>query len=88
MNNPKGFMNIEEKGPKRRPADVRLNDWKEVYIRPDPADVSVQAERCMDCGVAFCHKGCPLGNLIPEWNDDLPVSVARWTPSGWIECAR
>jgi glutamate synthase (NADPH) small chain len=69
MNDPKGFLNIEERKPARRPVEERVGDWKEVYIKPQPTDVSVQAERCMDCGVAFCHKGCPLGNLIPEWND-------------------
>jgi glutamate synthase (NADPH/NADH) small chain len=55
--------------PTRRPVDVRIRDWKEVY-EDFPADhVRDQAGRCMDCGIPFCHNGCPLGNLIPEWND-------------------
>src|SRR3982074_1156761 len=44
-------------------------DWKEVYEAGDPAELRRQAGRCMDCGIPFCHEGCPLGNLIPEWND-------------------
>jgi len=55
--------------PTRRPVEVRLQDWKEVYEDFDPATLRDQASRCMDCGIAFCHGGCPLGNLIPEWND-------------------
>jgi glutamate synthase (NADPH/NADH) small chain len=55
--------------PTRRPVAVRLQDWKEVYEDFPPETLQVQASRCMDCGIAFCHGGCPLGNLIPEWND-------------------
>ncbi|MCW2497301.1 glutamate synthase subunit beta [Jatrophihabitans sp.] len=55
--------------PTRRPVEVRLHDWKEVYEDFDSRTLMVQASRCMDCGIAFCHGGCPLGNLIPEWND-------------------
>ena len=69
MADPKGFINVQRETPKRRPVDVRIQDWKEVY---EPQDFSVlqrQASRCMDCGIPFCHQGCPLGNLIPEWND-------------------
>ncbi|WP_255360422.1 glutamate synthase subunit beta, partial [Frankia sp. EI5c] len=55
--------------PTRRPVDVRLTDWREVYEPfPEPA-LRDQASRCMDCGIPFCHNGCPLGNIIPEWND-------------------
>jgi glutamate synthase (NADPH/NADH) small chain len=55
--------------PARRPVDVRIQDWREVYQDfPAPA-LAAQATRCMDCGIPFCHNGCPLGNLIPEWND-------------------
>jgi glutamate synthase (NADPH/NADH) small chain len=55
--------------PKRRPVDLRLMDWREVY-EDFPSDrLQNQATRCMDCGIPFCHHGCPLGNLIPEWND-------------------
>ena len=55
--------------PERRPVEVRIGDWKEVYGPRDPGALTRQASRCMDCGVPFCHQGCPLGNLIPEWND-------------------
>ena len=58
--------------PPRRPVDVRIQDWKEVYEAPADALLPIiaeQAGRCMDCGIPFCHHGCPLGNLIPEWND-------------------
>jgi glutamate synthase (NADPH/NADH) small chain len=67
---PKGFLKVTERElPKRRPVSVRLMDWKEVYEAGDPTTLRQQAGRCMDCGVPFCHQGCPLGNLIPEWND-------------------
>ncbi|NQX10472.1 glutamate synthase subunit beta [Microbacteriaceae bacterium VKM Ac-2855] len=70
MADPKGFLKVQEREtPKRRPVSVRLMDWKEVYEQGDPAELRRQAGRCMDCGIPFCHKGCPLGNLIPEWND-------------------
>jgi glutamate synthase (NADPH/NADH) small chain len=67
---PKGFLKTQERElPKRRPVPVRIMDWKEVYESQDPAQLRRQAGRCMDCGIPFCHQGCPLGNLIPEWND-------------------
>ena len=70
MADPRGFLKITNRETaKRRPVDIRIRDWKEVYEPRDPAVVSSQASRCMDCGVPFCHQGCPLGNLIPEWND-------------------
>ncbi len=69
MADPKGFMKIKRDTPTRRPVDVRIKDWKEVYQEQDFADLQKQASRCMDCGIPFCHNGCPLGNLIPEWND-------------------
>jgi glutamate synthase (NADPH/NADH) small chain len=70
MADPKGFLKVQERElPKRRPVPVRIMDWKEVYEQQDPAQLRRQAGRCMDCGVPFCHHGCPLGNLIPEWND-------------------
>ncbi len=69
MADPKGFLEHTRELPKRRPVDVRIRDWKEVY-EDFPADhLHDQAARCMDCGIPFCHNGCPLGNLIPEWND-------------------
>ena len=69
MADPKGFLTTSRQTPKRRPVDVRIKDWKEVYEAQDFADLQKQAGRCMDCGIPFCHQGCPLGNLIPEWND-------------------
>jgi len=62
--------------PKRRPVPLRLRDWNEVYEDFDHEDLRHQASRCMDCGIPFCHNGCPLGNLIPEWND--LVHQDRW----------
>src|SRR5947207_13042516 len=64
-----GFLRWSRETPTRRPVQVRLRDWKEVY-EPFDRDVLVhQAGRCMDCGIPFCNHGCPLGNLIPDWND-------------------
>ena len=70
MADPRGFLKTtERKTAERRPIPVRIMDWKEVYERRNSETVQNQARRCMDCGVPFCHHGCPLGNLIPEWND-------------------
>jgi len=67
---PRGFLSTRERElPRRRPVPVRLMDWHEVYEQQDVAQVQRQAGRCMDCGIPFCHNGCPLGNRIPEWND-------------------
>jgi glutamate synthase (NADPH/NADH) small chain len=64
-----GFLTWERQTPKRRPIPVRILDWQEVY-EPFPEEaVRHQAGRCMDCGIPFCNNGCPLGNLIPDWND-------------------
>ena len=64
-----GFLEIKRKKWPTRPVDERLRDWKEVYL-PFPGDeLKKQAARCMDCGIPFCHQGCPLGNIIPDWND-------------------
>ncbi len=64
-----GFLRHDREGPARRPVALRVRDWREVY-QPYPAErLQVQAARCMDCGIPFCHEGCPLGNLIPDWND-------------------
>ncbi|MBV9934140.1 MAG: glutamate synthase subunit beta [Actinobacteria bacterium] len=64
-----GFMEHRRELPRRRPVPVRLRDWKEVY-EPFPEEATkVQGARCMDCGIPFCNQGCPLGNLIPDWND-------------------
>ena len=70
MADPKGFLNTTvRETPARRPVPIRLMDYKEVYEKGDVAVLKRQAGRCMDCGIPFCHQGCPLGNLIPEWND-------------------
>ena len=72
MADPKGFLkHTERELPERRPVDLRIMDWKEVYestTLPEE-ELRTQASRCMNCGIPFCHKGCPLGNIIPEWND-------------------
>ena len=64
-----GFLKWERSGPKRRPVELRLKDWKEVYEPFEAEKLNAQAGRCMDCGIPFCNNGCPLGNLIPDWND-------------------
>ena len=71
MADPKGFLTTPRQTPTRRPVDVRILDWKEVYETQDLGELKKQAGRCMDCGIPFCHEGCPLGNLIPEWNDRI-----------------
>ena len=69
MGDPKGFLTTPREAPTRRPVDLRLTDWREVYEDFPRATLERQAGRCMNCGIPFCHQGCPLGNLIPEWND-------------------
>ena len=70
MADPRGFIKITDReSALRRPVPVRIRDWKEVYAERNSEVVKRQASRCMDCGIPFCHQGCPLGNLIPEWND-------------------
>src|SRR5690348_12859360 len=73
MADPKGFLNHGREVGARRPIDERVADWSEVYeggpARPLLPIIRTQASRCMDCGIPFCHQGCPLGNIIPEWND-------------------
>jgi len=64
-----GFMRYDRRLPARRPVPVRIRDWKEVYPAAPDELVVEQASRCMDCGIPFCHDGCPLGNRIPDWND-------------------
>ncbi len=76
MGKPTGFIEIHRKKHPTRPVAERLHDWREVYLPyPEPA-LRDQAARCMDCGIPFCHNGCPLGNLIPDWND--LVYRERW----------
>ena len=77
MADPSGFLKYPRREtPKRRPVPLRLRDWNEVYEDFDHEALQHQAARCMDCGIPFCHNGCPLGNLIPEWND--LVHQDRW----------
>src|SRR5882672_5528209 len=64
-----GFIEIQRKRQPHRPVEERLHDWREVYVPYGEGDLRGQASRCMDCGIPFCHQGCPLGNLIPDWND-------------------
>jgi len=82
MGDPKGFITTPRELPQRRAVDVRIQDWKEVYEPQSFEHLQKQAGRCMDCGIPFCHQGCPLGNLIPEWNDlihrgDKNEAIAR-----------
>jgi glutamate synthase (NADPH) small chain len=86
---PNGFLRYQRADAAKRPVDERLGDWGEVYAALDPSarrrQTSTQAARCMDCGIPFCHSGtagCPLGNLVPEWNDlarrgDWPAASQR-----------
>ena len=69
MGKPTGFMEFPREVPTRRPVRERITDWKEVYEPFSPQRLEEQAARCMDCGIPFCNDGCPLGNLIPDWND-------------------
>ncbi|MDQ4500932.1 glutamate synthase subunit beta [Sinomonas sp. ASV322] len=70
MADPRGFLKVRQRETQpRRPVPVRIMDWKEVYEAQENGVLKRQASRCMDCGIPFCHHGCPLGNLIPEWND-------------------
>ena len=69
MADPRGFLVHDRELPSRRPVPVRLRDWREVYEPFGEEKLRNQASRCMDCGIPFCNSGCPLGNLIPDWND-------------------
>jgi glutamate synthase (NADPH/NADH) small chain len=71
-----GFMEIAREVPARRPVEVRVNDWFEIYQDFPNENVQAQGARCMDCGIPFCHTGCPLNNIIPDWND--LVYRGRW----------
>jgi glutamate synthase (NADPH/NADH) small chain len=66
---PTGFLKHKKATPERRPVEERIHDWKDVYKQFPIESLQTQATRCMDCGIPFCHNGCPLGNIIPEWND-------------------
>jgi len=71
-----GFLEYERELPARRPVGERLRDWRELEGKHSDEGLQKQAARCMDCGIPFCHKGCPLGNIIPDWND--LVYRGRW----------
>src|SRR6187397_409949 len=64
-----GFLEIQRQKPPYRPIAERIHDWREVTLPYDGPVLKEQTARCMDCGIPFCHQGCPLGNLIPDWND-------------------
>jgi glutamate synthase (NADPH/NADH) small chain len=64
-----GFLEIKRELAPRRPVEERIQDWRQVYRDPEDQLVQDQGARCMDCGIPFCHTGCPLGNIIPDWND-------------------
>ena len=76
MGNATGFIQIKRTKPHTRPIHLRVKDWQEVYLPTPEKEVRDQGSRCMDCGIPFCHQGCPLGNQIPEWND--LVYRQRW----------
>ena len=76
MGNATGFIQIKRTKPHARPIHLRVKDWQEVYLPTPDKEVRDQGSRCMDCGIPFCHQGCPLGNQIPEWND--LVYRQRW----------
>jgi glutamate synthase (NADPH/NADH) small chain len=76
MADPRGFLNIEQQKPTPRPVHQRIKDYRELYHSMPAESVRAQASRCMDCGIPFCHSGCPLGNMIPDWNE--LVHRNRW----------
>jgi glutamate synthase (NADPH/NADH) small chain len=76
MGNVNGFLQVKRSKPHTRPVMLRVRDWKDVYLPTPEAEVRDQGSRCMDCGIPFCHQGCPLGNHIPDWND--LVYHQRW----------
>ncbi|MGD0676006.1 MAG: glutamate synthase subunit beta [Polyangiaceae bacterium] len=69
MADPKGFLKVARVEEDERPVEERVHDWQEIVLPGSDEQLRDQASRCMDCGIPFCHQGCPLGNLIPEWND-------------------
>src|SRR5262245_54035753 len=69
MADPRGFLTVKRAKTVDRGTDERVGDYREITIEPTPDDLRAQASRCMDCGIPFCHQGCPLGNVIPEFND-------------------
>ena len=86
MGKPTGFLDFQRKEPGYRPSAERQHDWNAVERLPTAADVQEQAARCMDCGVPFCHGcGCPLANIIPEWNDLIRTPEQRAKLTSQIE---
>ena len=69
MGNVNGFIQIKRSKQHSRPVHLRVQDWNDVYLPTPEKEVRDQGSRCMDCGIPFCHQGCPLGNQIPDWND-------------------
>jgi glutamate synthase (NADPH/NADH) small chain len=69
MGDPKGFLKVTRVEEDEREVEQRVHDWNEIVVHATTEQIRDQASRCMDCGIPFCHQGCPLGNLIPEWND-------------------
>ena len=69
MSDPRGFLEVERVNPPGRDPRTRTSDHHEIFLTAGAGQLSEQGRRCMDCGIPFCHNGCPLGNLIPEWND-------------------
>ena len=69
MGKPTGFLEIEREMPQRRSVEERVRDYQEIYLALPENTLRAQGARCMDCGVPFCHQGCPLRNIIPDWND-------------------
>ncbi|MBN1170721.1 MAG: glutamate synthase subunit beta [Micromonosporaceae bacterium] len=76
MPDPKGFLTYTRRTPTLRPVEERVTDWRDVYRPADDAMIHEQASRCMNCGIPYCHSGCPLGNIIPDFND--LVRTGRW----------
>ena len=76
MGKPTGFKEFERDTPKRRSVQERIKDFKEFYVEWPEQEIRDQGARCMNCAVPFCHTGCPLGNIIPDWND--LVYRGRW----------
>ena len=76
MGKPTGFIEYQRETPQRRDVDERTKDWNEIYLNFPAQKVQTQASRCMDCGLPFCHNGCPVNNVIPHWND--LVYKGRW----------
>ena len=82
MGDPRAFLEVKRSKAKEAPAEDRIKTWQEFTVDPPAEELLAQASRCMDCGIPFCHQGCPLGNLIPEWNDlvyrgDMEAAAAR-----------